>query len=67
MALRLVDAAVDARADAVKFQTFKAERIITVNTPKAGYQQETTDSNELQLDMIRRLELNEEAHKRIYL
>jgi N,N'-diacetyllegionaminate synthase len=67
MALRLVDGAVDARADAVKFQTFKAERIIAVNTPKAGYQQETTGSNESQLEMVRRLELNEEAHKRLYI
>lgn len=66
LALQMVDVALAAGADAVKFQTFKAETILTANAPKADYQKETTGSNESQLDMIRRLELNEEVHERLY-
>lgn len=58
MALQLVDAAVDARADAVKFQTFIAEKIVTPNASKADYQKETTGYNESQLDMLKKLELS---------
>ena len=42
MALQLVDAAADAGADAVKFQTFTAERLVRRNAPKAEYQKQTT-------------------------
>jgi N,N'-diacetyllegionaminate synthase len=63
MALQMVNVAAAAGADAVKFQTFKAEKIITVNAPKARYQMETTGSAESQLEMIRKLELDEPAHK----
>jgi len=63
MALQMVNVAAAAGADAVKFQTFKAEKIITVNAPKARYQMETTESAESQLEMIRKLELDEPAHK----
>ena len=63
MALKLIDVAVAAGADAVKFQTFKAEKVIAVNAPKADYQKETTGSNESQLEMVKKLELNEGAHK----
>lgn len=62
MALRLVDAAVAAGADAVKFQTFKAEKIIAANAPKANYQKEGTGSDESQLEMVKKLELDENAH-----
>lgn len=65
MALQLIDAAVAAGADAVKFQTFKAERIIAVNAPKAAYQREATGSEESQLEMVRKLELDEAAHIRL--
>jgi N,N'-diacetyllegionaminate synthase len=58
----MVDAAVAAGVDAVKFQTFKAERVIAVNAPKAAYQKESTGSNESQLEMIKKLELDEKAH-----
>lgn len=63
MALRLVDIAVQAGADAVKFQTFKANRLVTPEAPKALYQQATTSTAESQLDMLRRLELTVEAHR----
>ena len=57
LARRLVDVAADAGADAVKFQTFVAERVIARNAPKAEYQIETTGACESQLDMVKRLEL----------
>jgi N,N'-diacetyllegionaminate synthase len=66
MALQLIDVAVAAGADAVKFQTFKAEKIIAVNAPKAGYQKETTGSDESQLEMVKKLELDETAHNKLH-
>lgn len=63
LAKKLIDAAVDAKADAVKFQTFKADKIVSKNADKAEYQKETTDKAESQYDMIKKLELNEDAHK----
>ncbi len=65
LATQLVDVAVDAGADAVKFQTFKAENIISRYAPKANYQQETTNKNESQLEMVRRLELSPAEHKEL--
>ena len=61
LALRLVDAAAAAGADAVKFQAFKAERVVSANAPKAEYQVAATGSGESQLEMIRRLELSPQA------
>ena len=66
MALQLVDVAVAAGADAVKFQTFKAEKVIAIHAPKAAYQKETTDSDESQLEMVKKLELDEAAHMKLY-
>ncbi len=66
MAMQMVDVAVAAGADAVKFQTFKAERVISSSAPKAGYQKETTDADESQLEMVKRLELDEAAHIQLY-
>lgn len=63
LALMLVDAAAEAGADAVKFQTFIAEKIISQSAPKAEYQKETTDENESQLEMVKKLELDINAHK----
>ena len=65
IALQMVDVAAAAGADAVKFQTFKAEKVIAVHAPKANYQKETTDSGESQLEMVRKLELDETAHIRL--
>ncbi len=61
-ALRLVDAAADAGADAVKFQTFKAEQVISRSAPKAAYQRKTTNAAQSQLDMARALELSRDDH-----
>lgn len=65
LAMKLVDAAADAGADAVKFQTFKAEQLVSKNTPKADYQKETTGTEESQLEMIQRLELAESDHHKL--
>lgn len=62
-ALRLIDAAADAGADAVKFQTFRAEALVSRHAPKAEYQTRTTDAAESQIDMIRKLELSEADHQ----
>jgi N-acetylneuraminate synthase/N,N'-diacetyllegionaminate synthase len=62
LALRLVDAAAAARADAVKFQTFRAEAVAAPSAPKAGYQLESTGAGESQLEMLRGLELAPDAY-----
>lgn len=66
-ALRLVDAAKDAGADAVKFQTFRTESIITRAAPKARYHIETTgpDSAQTWFDLLRSQELTHEMHRAI--
>jgi N-acetylneuraminate synthase len=59
----LIDAAADAGADAVKFQTFRADELVSRDAPKAAYQQRTTGTEESQHEMIRRLELSEVDHR----
>jgi len=59
---QLVDAAADAGADAVKFQTFKADRLASASAKKAAYQARETGSDQSQLEMLRALELSREAH-----
>lgn len=63
MALRLVREAKRVGADCVKFQTFKAERVVTEEAPKAAYQLTTTSPGESQVDMLRKLELAESAYE----
>lgn len=62
MAKALIDAAADAGADLVKFQTFSADRLVTVTARKADYQAVTTAADESQYEMLRRLELTSEMH-----
>lgn len=64
-AKKMIDVAVDARADVVKFQAFKAEKVVSINAEKADYQMQTTDAEESQMDMIQRLELDSSAHKEL--
>jgi N,N'-diacetyllegionaminate synthase len=64
-AKKLVDIAVDAGADYVKFQTFKAETLVTQSAEKAEYQKNITDKNESQFDMIKKLELDRAAHEEL--
>ena len=57
LARKLIDVAVEAGADAVKFQTFKAEEVVTKGAEKADYQKKTTGLKESQFEMLKRLEL----------
>jgi N-acetylneuraminate synthase len=66
LARELVDVAVDAGCDAVKFQTFKAEKVCSPVAPKATYQQQTTGNEESQLEMGRKLELPFAAFRELY-
>ena len=58
LAKKLIEVAREAGAEAVKFQTFKAEEVVTQSAKKAGYQKETTNSEESQFEMIKKLELS---------
>ena len=62
LAKKLIDVASRAGADAVKFQTFKTENLVSKNAQKADYQKETTDNKESQFDMIKKLELDIDTH-----
>ena len=63
LAKKMIDAAVEAGADAVKFQTFKAEKVVSRYAQKAEYQKKITAADESQLEMIKKLELNAAAHQ----
>ncbi len=63
LAGQLIDVAAEAGVDAVKFQTFLSEHLVTRNTPKAEYQARATDQSESQFEMIRRLELTGSDHE----
>lgn len=65
LAKRLVDVAVEAGADAVKFQTFKADKLVSKSAQKADYQKQTTSASESQYEMIKKLELDENAHREL--
>ncbi|WP_333614596.1 N-acetylneuraminate synthase [Psychrobacter sp.] len=65
IAKELIDAAVKAGADAVKFQTFKAANLVSKTAQKADYQKQTTDVEESQFEMIQKLELDVDAHKQL--
>lgn len=58
LAKKLVDCAVKAKANAIKFQTFITEEVISKFAPKAEYQKQQTDINESQFDMVKNLELS---------
>jgi sialic acid synthase SpsE len=62
IAKKLIDLAIEAKADAVKFQTFKADHLILKNIQKAPYQKNTTDSFETQHAMLKRLEVSKDQN-----
>ncbi len=62
IAKRLIDAALEAGVDAVKFQTFKAEHLVTKSAKQAKYQKKNIGRNETQFDMLKRLELKDSYH-----
>jgi len=63
LAKKLIDVAAEAGADFVKFQTFKAETLVTQTADKAEYQKEITNTDETQFEMIKKLELDRNAHE----
>jgi N-acetylneuraminate synthase len=63
LALALVDAAADAKADAVKFQTFRASELVTPDAPQAEYQARNTGRGSTQYEMLKGLELDDNAHR----
>ena len=65
MAKKLIDTAVKAGADAVKFQTAKLEKLVTINAEKAAYQKETTGAGQSQYQMLKSLALPEEAYSEL--
>jgi len=66
MARRLIDAAVDAGADVVKFQSFRAEALVIRNAPKARYQIKNTKKGGAQWDMLKKLELSPGDHRALF-
>jgi len=66
MALQLIDAAVAAGADAVKFQTFRAERLVTETAKKAAYQIKNSGSDESQFEMLKKMELSLDDHRELF-
>jgi len=65
LAKQLIDVAASCDVDAVKFQTFKAESLVSKNAQKADYQKHTTNASESQFDMIKKLELDVGTHKEL--
>ena len=65
LAFKLVDVALEAGVDAIKFQTFNSGNLVSKNTQKASYQKKTTDSSESQLEMLKNLELDPGAYKKL--
>lgn len=66
LARELIHVAAEAGADAVKFQTFNAERLVSKIAPKAEYQIQQTGSNETQYQMLKKLELPYEEHAPLF-
>src|SRR5574344_1748652 len=66
IAKKLIDAAANAGADIIKFQTFKAENLVSKDAPKAEYQKANiSDGNDSQFDMLKQLELTPQQHYEI--
>ena len=65
LAKKLIDVAVEAAVDAVKFQTFKAENLVAKNANKADYQKENTNKKESQFEMLKKLELDVKTHNEL--
>ena len=66
LAKELIDVAVDAGVDAVKFQTFKTENLVSKTAQKADYQKENmNDGNNSQFEMLKKLELDVTTHKEL--
>ncbi len=67
IAKKLIDKAYDAKVDYIKFQTFKAKKLVSPDAKKADYQiQNTRDSDEDQFQMLKNLELSEDQHEELF-
>ena len=66
LAKQLINEAKECDADAVKFQTFRAESLVSPNTLKVAYQRETTSEAESHYEMIRKLELGYKEHEILF-
>ena len=66
LAKKLIDVAADARVDFVKFQTFKADKIVTQSAEKAEYQKNATGTTESQYEMLKKLELTDAMHHELF-
>ena len=65
LAHKLIDVAAESGANAVKFQTFKTENLVSILAPKASYQRKTTAQSESQYSMLKKLELDFSSHKKL--
>jgi N,N'-diacetyllegionaminate synthase len=66
LAKKLINVAADAGVDYVKFQTFKADKIVTQSAEKAQYQKNATGATESQYEMLKKLELTDEMHHELF-
>lgn len=62
LAEKLIDVAAEAGVDYVKFQTFKASKLVTKKAKRADYQNKNTNNNDSQFEMLKKLELSQEDH-----
>ena len=62
LAKQLIDIASNSGADAIKFQTFKADNLVTKKAEKARYQVKGSNGNKFQYSMLKKLELDKEMH-----
>jgi len=68
-AKKLIDAAVEAGADAIKFQTFKTEQLVCKSAPQAEYQMKNNAENgevATQFSLLKKLEINRDAHRELF-
>lgn len=65
LAKKMIDVACECNVNAIKFQTFKSEKLVSKKASKADYQKETTEVSESQFEMIKKLELDVKSHKEL--
>lgn len=66
IAKKMIDAAVISGVDAIKFQTFKVEKLVSVTAPKAQYQMENASSSETQFEMLKKLQLSNDSLRELF-
>jgi N,N'-diacetyllegionaminate synthase len=66
LAKKMIDAAVISGADAIKFQTFRAEKLASLSAPKAQYQMKNDSTSETQFEMLKKLQLSDDSFKELF-